>query len=62
MIARLYTDQFSSAHPGSNADEPRHFYVGLVGYFIEGRPYSADGLTVDGDSAFELGATDDGFS
>ena len=45
-----------------NAEEPRHFHVGLVGYFIEGTPYSADALTVDGDSTMDLTSTDDGFS
>src|SRR5262249_55837729 len=45
-----------------NAEEPRHFHVGLVGYFIEGTPLSADALLVDGDSVFDLAATDDGFT
>jgi hypothetical protein len=45
-----------------NAEEARQFSIGLVGYFIEGEPYSADVLTVDGDSTMDLCATDDGFS
>jgi hypothetical protein len=45
-----------------NAEEARQFSIGLAGYFIEGEPYSAGALTVDGDSTTDLCATDDGFS
>lgn len=44
------------------AHERRHFHVGIVGYFIEGTPLSADALLLDGDSAFDMTATDDGFT
>jgi hypothetical protein len=44
------------------AHEARRFHLGLVGYFIEGTPFSADSLLLDGDSAFDVAGTEDGFS
>jgi hypothetical protein len=41
--------------------EPAVFFVGLVGYFIEGCAYMADGLSVDAVSTPNLVLTDDGF-
>jgi hypothetical protein len=41
--------------------EPRQFHVGVVGYYIEGQPYSADGLAVGRETTPNLVVTDDGF-
>jgi hypothetical protein len=35
---------------GLRKGEDRQYYVGLVGYYIEGIPYSASGLSVDRDA------------
>ena len=51
--------QMIDAVGGSGA---RSFHVGLVGYFIEGQPYIADALTIDGDSTLDVRATEDGLS
>src|SRR6185436_16199846 len=45
-----------------DADDSRKFYMGLVGYFIEGQPYAAAALNVDADSMRDLSATDEMFS
>ena len=42
--------------------EPRHYFVGLVGYYIEGIPYSASGLSVDLSATPGLYQTDTGFA
>src|SRR5260370_37012383 len=42
--------------------EDRKYYVGLVGYYIEGIPYSADGLTVDLTATPDICQTDGGFA
>ena len=42
--------------------EGRHYYVGLAGYFIEGYPYSATGLTVDLNATPDIKQTEAGFS
>ena len=41
--------------------EDRAYYVGLVGYFIEGCPYSASGLSVDSVATPSIRQTIDGF-
>jgi tetratricopeptide (TPR) repeat protein len=38
------------------------YFVGLVGYFIEGYPYSASGLGVDSYSTPDIHVTEDGFA
>ena len=45
-----------------NGAQARSFHVFLVGYFIEGQPYAADALTMDGDSTLNVCATEDGVS
>lgn len=42
--------------------EPREYYVGLVGYFIEGIPYSASGISLDADGTPDIFQTDSGFT
>lgn len=42
--------------------EVRSFYLGVVGYHIEGLPYSADGLTVSPETTPHLVATEDGLT
>jgi hypothetical protein len=42
--------------------EDRAYYVGLVGYWIDGFPASASGLTVDPDATPDIAQTEDGFS
>ena len=42
--------------------EPREFHVGVVGYFLDGLPYSADGLAVSMDQTPNVIATHDGFA
>ncbi len=42
--------------------EPRGYYVGLVGYLIEGIPYSASGLSVDLTATPDIFQADSGFS
>jgi hypothetical protein len=44
------------------AGKPRFYFLGLVGYYIEGRPCAADGLSVDGASTPNLRRTVEGFS
>jgi hypothetical protein len=44
------------------AEENRQYYVGLVGYYIEGIPYSASGLSVDSNATPDIDQTDAGFS
>jgi hypothetical protein len=46
---------------GLQRREPAQFVVGLVGYLIEGRPYSADALSVDAEATPNLQLTDQGF-
>jgi hypothetical protein len=62
MPALTRVDAISLVVTAVAQGEPRHFYVGIVGYYIEGRPYSADGLTVGPDSTPNLVATTDGFT
>src|SRR4030095_8105884 len=45
-----------------NQGEERNYFVGLVGYFIEGIPYSATGLTVDLTTTPDIHLTEEGFS
>jgi hypothetical protein len=42
--------------------EDRKHYVGLMGYYIEGIPYSASGLSVDLTATPDICQTDDGFA
>lgn len=42
--------------------EDRQFHIGIVGYFIEGIPYTADGLTVSADRIPNLVETHNGFA
>jgi hypothetical protein len=42
--------------------EAREFHVGVVGYFLDGIPYSADGLAVSRDQTPNVIATHDGFA
>jgi hypothetical protein len=42
--------------------EPRTYFVSLVGYYIEGIPYSASGLSVSFDATPDLHRTDAGFA
>jgi hypothetical protein len=44
------------------AGENRQFYVGLVGYYIDGIPYSASGLSVDANRTPDIQATDAAFT
>ena len=41
--------------------EDRQYFVGLVGYYVEGIPYSASGLTVDSGATKDIQRTRDGF-
>src|SRR2546430_17350145 len=45
-----------------NQGEERDYFLGLVGYFIEGIPYSASGLTVDSTATSDIHLTEEGFS
>jgi hypothetical protein len=45
-----------------NLGQERDYFVGLVGYFIEGIPYSASGLTVDSTATPDIHLTEEGFS
>ena len=45
-----------------NQGEALDYFVGLVGYFIEGIPYSATGLTVDSTTTPDIHFTEEGFS
>jgi hypothetical protein len=45
-----------------NQGEALDYFVGLVGYFIEGIPYSATGLTVDSTATPDIHLTEEGFS
>jgi len=45
-----------------NGTQSRSFTVFLVGYFIEGQPYTADTLTLDSDLTLNVCATKDGLS
>ena len=54
-------DAIAALIASMQAGEPRYFDVGVVGYFIEGTPFSADGLSVDAGNA-ELRATEEGFT
>jgi hypothetical protein len=45
-----------------NQGEERDYFLGLVGYFIEGIPYSASGLTVDSTGTLDIRLTEEGFS
>jgi hypothetical protein len=45
-----------------NQGEERDYFVGLAGYFIEGIPYSASGLTVDSTATADIHLTKEGFS
>jgi len=45
-----------------NQGEEREYFVGIVGYFIEGVPYSASGLTVDSTATLDIHLTEKGFS
>ena len=40
----------------------RRYFVGLVGYYIEGVPYSASGLSVDSGATHDIRRTKDGFT
>lgn len=42
--------------------EDRHYFVGLVGYYIEGTRYSASGLSVDLFATPDICRTDAGFA
>jgi hypothetical protein len=44
------------------SDPPRQFHVGIVGHFLDGIPYSADGLAVSKDQTPNLITTHDGFA
>ena len=44
------------------AGENRRFYVGLVGYYIEGIPYRASGLSVDASATPDIHVTDAEFA
>jgi hypothetical protein len=43
--------------PACAGPGPRSFYLGVVGYYIEGLPYQADGLTVGFETTPNLVAT-----
>jgi len=45
-----------------NSGVARRFQIGLVGYYIDGRPYAANALTMDGHSTLDVIASADGFS
>lgn len=42
--------------------EARQFYLGVVGYYVETFPMSADGLAVDATTVERLQQTADGFT
>ena len=44
-----------------SAGQQRTYYVALVGYYIEGIPYPASGLTVDSTATVDARATKEGF-
>jgi hypothetical protein len=41
---------------------PRRFQIALVGYFLDGRPYPADGLAVNAANTPDFVASDTGFT
>ena len=41
--------------------ESREYHVGVVGYYIEGIPYSATGLSVGPTQTLDINLTDEGF-
>ena len=45
-----------------NQGEKRDYFVQLAGYFIEGIPYAASGLTVDSTATVDIHLTKEGFS
>jgi len=55
--ASAISAMISSLQRGEN----RHYHVGLVGYYIEGECYSADGLSVDLTATPGIRQTDTGF-
>jgi hypothetical protein len=54
----VVSSMVSSLRSGEN----RKYYVGLVGYYIEGIPYSATGLSVDLTATPDICRTDAGFA
>jgi hypothetical protein len=56
--AAVITSMIDSLRSG----EDRKYYVGLVGYYIEGIPYSASGLSVDLTATPDICQTDGGFA
>ena len=63
MVDASSLDQALSQMVASLASaEARHFHVGIVGYFLDGIPYSATGLAVSSDQTPNLVATHDGFA
>jgi hypothetical protein len=56
--AAVISSMISSLRRG----EDRKYYVGLVGYYIEGIPYSASGLSVDLTATPDICPTDGGFT
>ena len=56
--AAVISSMISSLRSG----EDRKYYVGLVRYYIEGIPYSADGLSVDLTTTPDIGETAAGFA
>ena len=56
--AAVISSMISSLRSG----EDRKYYVGLVGYYIEGIPYSSSGLSVDLTATPDICQTDGGFA
>jgi hypothetical protein len=61
-VAAKRAAAISSMISSLRSGEDRKYYVGLVGYYIEGIPYSASGLSVDLTASTDICRTDGGFA
>lgn len=55
---RVIQEMISAIRRGKDSE----FAVGLVGYFIDGIPYSSSGLSIDRDATLDIHSTDEGFA
>ncbi|HXL09438.1 MAG TPA: hypothetical protein VN966_04390 [Candidatus Bathyarchaeia archaeon] len=62
MVATKREAVISSMISSLRSGENRKYYVGLVGYYIEGVRYSATGLSVDLTATTDICRTDAGFA
>jgi hypothetical protein len=62
IVAAKRAAVISSMISSLRSGEDRKYYVGLVGYYIEGIPYSSSGLSVDLNATPDICQTDGGFA